>query len=555
MTDSFVSKSLCAVLLLAVMTAPAAIAQMSDASGSDSTNVVNAASVTPDDGQPIVLSVDQAIQIALRKNLDVQSAELDVRDANAQVREAWGEVLPSVDLNSQYTRNILQANPFAGSDISSIFGGGSASDWVAYNETQRQDGDPTTEPIPFDEFAELQRRRLQQQGASFGGGGNPFGIDNEFQSGVQITQTLYSGRAFSAIKGASQFKDVSRFARDRQVQLVSNDVIEAYYRALLAQESARVVQQRLDRSKATLQEVSTQVRQGVVPKYRRLSAEVEASNTRTELIQARNDAELALDNFKNVLGLPASTPVKLDGALETTGQDPFMRVAKEDAVSRAMNRRPDLQRAQLAIELEQVQKNTTRAQYYPTVEAVANFNYVGRVPDDRAAISTTNPQDPTDPFFYEEQNRGFFDTSFWDPSISAGIRLSWNLFNGFQTTSQMQQRTIAVQRAELQHEQLRRAVELEVTRAMRTLETARDRIQSQQQNVQVAETNYEYTETRVQEGVSSMLELREASDQLDRSRLNYLQAVFDFLVARSDLETATGTPVSPVSESFMMTRR
>jgi outer membrane protein TolC len=70
-----------------------------------------------------------------------------------------------------------------------------------------------------------------------------------------------------------------------------------------------------------------------------------------------------------------------------------------------------------------------------------------------------------------------------------------------------------------------------------------------------AELNYNHMSERVQEGVASQLELREASDQLDQSRLNYLQAVHDYLVARTDLETALGQPLTPTSESYLMTRR
>jgi outer membrane protein TolC len=71
----------------------------------------------------------------------------------------------------------------------------------------------------------------------------------------------------------------------------------------------------------------------------------------------------------------------------------------------------------------------------------------------------------------------------------------------------------------------------------------------------VAETNYEYTAERVEEGVSSQVELRQASDQLDQTRLNYLNAVFDYLVARSDLETALGRPLTEASARYQMTSR
>ena len=69
---------------------------------------------------------------------------------------------------------------------------------------------------------------------------------------------------------------------------------------------------------------------------------------------------------------------------------------------------------------------------------------------------------------------------------------------------------------------------------------ARSRLRTQERNVDRAELNYSFVETRLQEGVASPIELREASDQLDQSRLNFLQAVHDLLVARSTFRTAIG---------------
>ena len=492
----------------------------------------------------MVLTLDRAVSVALQNNFDVRTAELDVRLADAQVREAWGSVLPQIDVTGGYTRNVITANPFAGSDITAFLGGGGETEWLAFNERRRLDGNPGTDPILFTDFQQRQRDSIRAAGISLtGGGSNPFSVDNEFRTGVQLTQTLYNGSAFSAIQGASRFKEVSTLARSREMQVVANDVYEAFYQALLAREQAQVLEQRVERSQQTLQEITTQVAQGVTPKFQRLSAEVELSNVKTEMIQAQNQAELAVDNLKLAMGLSGNAAVRLDGTLDADPQDLYREISTTRAIDTAVERRADLRRADLNVELQKIRKETTQSQYFPTVQAVANFSYSGRVPDNRTQIQTTDPQDPTNPFFFDQQDRSFFEDEFWNPSFSVGLQLNWNLFSGFQTTARVQQDQIEVQRAEVQRDQLRHSIEVEVKRALRNLETARERIQNQQQNVNRAELNYEHTSKRVNEGVSSPLELREASDQLDQSRFNYLQAVFDYLVARSDLETALGRPL------------
>jgi outer membrane protein TolC len=540
----------CAALLL-----PALGRAQSVDSGTSPTQRLSA----EDPEEPLVLTLTTAVRTALERNLDLRGAQLDVREGESRVREAWGNLYPALDLTGSFTRNVVTANPFAGSDAATLLGGGNQNDWVAFNERQRQSGGT---PISFDEFVQRQQQSLEEAGISLGGGGNPFGVDNEFRGGLQLTQTLYSKQAFASVKGAQQFKDVSRFARDRRVQETTNEVVTAFYQALLARERARVLEKRVERAEETLQEVSTRVKQGVIPKAQRLSAQVERSNARTQQIQARNAADLARDNLKRTIGFSPERPIELEGSLEDQREDGLQQISletisMEKAVDQALENRPDLKRAQLNVELRDIQKEATRAEFFPRVEAVANFNYSGRVPDDRSRVVTQDPNRPNQPtpFFFAKEQRGFFSDDFWNPSFSVGLQLSWNIFNGFQSASRVQQAEIERQRARLQQERLRRAVKVEVRSAIRNLEDARERIESQETNVRRAELNYDHISSRVEEGVASQVELREASDQLDQSRLNYLQAVHDYLVARSDLETALGQPLTPTSESYLMTRR
>jgi outer membrane protein TolC len=508
---------------------------------------------TSGSADPLVLTLDEAVRTALKKNLDLRAAQLDVEEANARVQEAWGNLYPSLDLSGSYTRNVVTANPFAGSDATSLLGGGGQTEWLAFNERRRLND---RSPITFREFQQRQQDSLAAAGISLGSGGNPFGVDNEFRGGLQLTQTLYSKQAFASVKGSQQFKDVSRYARDRQVQMVTNEVMTSFYQALLAQERVRVLGKRVERAEETLQEVSTRVERGVIPKAQRLGASVELSNARTQRIEARNTADLARDQLKRTIGLSPEQPIQLRGSLEEQREDGLQQVSLQTismskAVDQALENRPDLERARLNVELREIQTESSRAAFYPRVEAVANFSYAGRVPDDRSRVV----QDPTNPFSFSEEQRGFFSDDFWNPSFSVGLQVSWNLFSGFQRSARVEQAEIARRRAGTQRDRLRRAVTLEVRKAIRDLENARERIESQKANVRRASLNYDHVSQRVGEGAASQLELREASDQLDQSRLNYLQAVHDYLVARTDLETALGQPLTSTSESYLTTRR
>lgn len=494
--------------------------------------------------QPVVLTLEEAIQIALVQNRALQRTRLDVAHAQVQVREAWGQVLPQINLSADYTRNLKSPNPFAGSSAGSLFNSLGFVDWLAYNERARTDDDPETEPISFSEFADRQRQGLEEAGIRLRTGDNPFAVDNRFTAGITIEQTLFSKTALAAIKGAAILKEINLRGATRQEQLLIDQVRRAFYGALLAQEQARVMAQSVARTRETLQETIQRVAQGIAPQFQRLSAEVELANLETQLIQAQNQAVQALDQLKLLVGMPIEQPVELRGALLVTDTGRYQQISLSNAVALALERRPDLEQLRLQVKLREVDRELAKAALYPRLSAFASLSYIGNVPDYRTIVLS----DPNDPFKFAQRTNAFFSRDYWNPSVNVGLRLSWTLFSGFQTSSRVQQRQIAFQQAELQYMEQLEQVRLEVLQALRDLEAAQKRLASQGRNVERAELNYTHARIRLREGVASPLEEREASQQLDQSRLNYLQAVYDYLVAQSAFEAAVGLITLPGQE-------
>ena len=53
--------------------------------------------------QPVVFTIDEAIQSALKNNRDIIIAKLNVEKADAAVSEAFGYALPSVNLSANFS--------------------------------------------------------------------------------------------------------------------------------------------------------------------------------------------------------------------------------------------------------------------------------------------------------------------------------------------------------------------------------------------------------------------------------------------------------------------
>ncbi len=505
---------------------------------------------SPAQAQNIVtLTLDEAIQIALVSNYALQEVRMDAAVARAEVRNAWSETMPRVDASSGYTRNLRTANPFAGSAAGDFFSGFAFIGWLAYNEDARTDDDPTTMPISFDEFDRRQTQGLEDANIVLAGGDNPFQVENQFVSTINVTQKLFDSSAMAGLRAAARVSDVFSRAVDRQEQVVIDQVRRAFYQALLDRERALVAAESVVRAEKTLSETTRRVAQGVAPKFQRLSADVQLANLQSLLVDTENRADASLDDFKFLLGIPVETDVRLRGSLEADTH--WFAVSDGDAVAAALDRRPDLEQARLTEEIHALNLSVARSNRIPKLSAFANLSFLGSVPDNRTFTITSND----DPFLFTKGQNDFFSSSYWQPSINVGFSLTWTLFDGFATSALIQQRRIDISRAKLQTLSLRESVRLEVARAKRDLAGARQQIAAQEKNVANAELSYTYASARLAEGVATPLEERDASDQLDQSRLNLLQAVFDFLVARSAFETAVGIPLGQQSDIQLTSNR
>lgn len=492
------------------------------------------------DAASITLTLDEAIQIALANNYALRAARLDLEEASSQIRSVLSGALPDVTASSGYTRNLKEANPFAGSAAGDFFSGFNSVGWLSYNEGARTDADPATLPITLDEFFMRQEAGLRAADIVLGeASDNPFSVANQFQNSVSVEQAIMDASVIKGLEVARLLRAARSRGLERQEQLIVDQVRRAFYGTLLAQQQAEVARHSVSRTARTLGEYSRRVSQGVAPKALRLSAEVQLANLETRLMQLQNQALDALDNLKFALGIPIVQDVVLRGELAVPDDTEWMPVSAQDALVRALDRRPDLEQARLTYELQRGVLRAAHLDRLPKIFAFANFSYSGRVPD----VRTFTISDPNDPFRFSQGYNDFFSKAFWQSSVNVGVRVSWTIFSGFSQNATRQLRQIELERAGLQVTRLSQGVHMEVASAMRALATAREQIASQGRNVENAELNYTFASRRLDEGVATPLEERDASDQLDQSRINYLQAAHDYLVARSTYETAVGVPL------------
>lgn len=338
---------------------------------------------------------------------------------------------------------------------------------------------------------------------------------NAWSADVQLRYVLFAGGRNWAALQREQFL---LGAAMTELQAVVNTVLlqtrERYFAALLAQEQIKVQEQNIKLLGEELRDAQSRFRAGTVPQFHVLRAEVALANGRAPLIRARNDLRLALEELVRVLGLP-----RRSGEAETLrvrGQMRFepYEVELGEALAAARARRPELRQLEQLIAANQYGVRAARAGYAPEISSFLGYGA------DKSRFSTSF--------------RDYF--SGW----TAGVGVNWPIFDGLATHGRIVQAQANLTAAQLDQEQGRLDVDIEVRRAHSQLMEATELVRASQEVVKQAEESVRQARARLSVGAGTQLELLDAQVALTQARTNEILALHDYNVARARLARAIG---------------
>jgi TolC family type I secretion outer membrane protein len=333
------------------------------------------------------------------------------------------------------------------------------------------------------------------------------GSQDLYQGNATLTQNIYDfGKTPSTVRIQKLDRDAAQSDERNTASLVGFGVKQAYYNLLqeeknreVAIETVKLTQDQLDQAKGFFDA-------GVKSKYDVTSAEVNVSNAKLAQIRAENAVKVARVTLKNAMGAPDLA----DFIIEDTLAFHKNPITFDDAVQQAYANRPDLQSVVARREASKESVSLARTGYYPTLTGNANYNRTGDA-------------------FVPEQ-------SGW----SAGVTLTFPLFNGFLTNNQVKEakQNLNIQKAN--EEALRQSILLDVQQAYLNMRALEDGVAVAELTVQQAQENYDIVNGRYGAGVGSPLDVTNALVGLSNAKTNYIAALASYKTAEAALLKAMG---------------
>ena len=338
-----------------------------------------------------------------------------------------------------------------------------------------------------------------------------FAPENNYNVGLNLSQKIYSPQVFEAIKASKSFAKSAELEFTIVKEEVVSLVKKAYYLYLFTSAMIDVKQEAVEQLKRHADDVSSRLEVGLATDYDLLRAEVQLANATPSLTKAKNAKLLAKAALKLTLGIAADSDFSISGALEYRPYE----ITLKDAQRIASEKRSELHQLGYEIKTLQSYVNVSKKEMLPQLSLHGSYNYA----NDGVSMG---------------------GDAEWDYNWNVGLTLDYKLFDGWQKSFRVSRNRRDLSAANIKREETASRLKLEVETAFAKLGEARELIISQEKNIENAARAFSIAEAGHLNGVISQLELMDAQLALTEARSNYTQAVYDWLIAKVQMERAMG---------------
>ena len=331
---------------------------------------------------------------------------------------------------------------------------------------------------------------------------------------AKLTQVLFNQTVFMGLKAARTTREFYMLNQ----QLTENEIIEkvaqAYYQVYQTRQTLENIESNLALTEKTANVVKGLNQSGLSKKIDVDRTTVAVNNLKSARQQALNGVQLSENALKYMIGMPMNEAITLPKG----GFEANYDLAFEKGNS---NTRIELQVLEKQKQLLDLNTKVQRAALYPSLALQATYGYLS--------------MGPKTPIIYGKKDKVYgADYS----AITLGLKIP--IFSGFGTRAKIHQAQIESQALEATLKDTRLAMDLAYENAHSRLTNNLLTIDSQKENVKLAEEVLLNTQNNYQQGLASLTDLLEAERSLSDAKNNYTNALLDYKLAEIQLLKSQG---------------
>ena len=453
--------------------------------------------------EPVVITLEQALEIALSENISVKVADMEIERTEYAKKGSYAALWPQIDASGAYQRTIKKQVMYMDFDMSSLGGmlGGGAGEGEG---TELPEGTEIPDGVGSS----------TEDTSSSSGGGMEVGRWNTWSTGVSAAMPLVNAQLWQSLKISGMDVELAvEKARASRLDMVTQ-VKQAYYSVLLSKQAFDVYKQVYENAVRNYEETQKKYDAEKVSEMELIRSKTTVANAIPNVYNAESSVILALWQLKAVLGVDLEMNIDVAGALEDYGQQMFYDIHSHDGATLDDN----TTMKQLAIQTEQLAEMVKMQKFANIPSLALAFNY---------SINAM-----TNDFKFSEYK--------WTPYSYVGLSLSIPIFAGGKRYNAIRQSENQYKQVQLQSLNTERQLKIAIRQHLTTMEMNMKSYYAAQDAVASAQKGYDIMEMSYQVGRGTLIELNDAQLALTQAQLAESQAIYNFLNAKAQLEQTLG---------------
>ena len=339
------------------------------------------------------------------------------------------------------------------------------------------------------------------------------GRDNTYSVGANLSLPIISFPLWSSLKLSSMDIEMAlESARSSKIELV-NQVKQAYYTYLLAKQSYDVLQSSYAHLEESNKLVTNSFEQGLVSEFEKLRSDVALQNQRPQVNSAAKSVKLAGMRLKVLLGMDVNEPVIFDGQLSDYEQSVLAATMPSESDVQLMYNSA-LRQLDLGIDQLEQSKKILVGSSLPMLALAGAFQYSG-MGDDGGTFTNY-------PYSY------------------VALSLQVPIVGWASTHYKLKQADMNIANMRDQRADVERNLRLGVQSYLNDMQQAIEDIAADSETMRQAQKAYDIAQKQYEVGMNTWLDLNTAELTLTTTQLTYCQAIFNYLVAKANLDATLG---------------
>ncbi len=332
------------------------------------------------------------------------------------------------------------------------------------------------------------------------------GSSQSYSGGISMSLTLFDGLSRLAEGRATSADQESADASlvNQTFQTIMQTK-QAFFNALAADELVRISDTRIARATEQLNIAKEKLAAGTATRSDTLQSFVEVANAELQRLNAVTQLAIAEANLAQLIGV--------DGSVKAVREERLFEIVEPDTAAlrqEVLVRSPTMLVAEASVKSAEAQYKTIYSQYLPRATASYSRSWSGN------------------------------EWLTLNPSWSVRVGLSWTIFNGFSRELTRTQRIVGLDNARAQAQDTYRQTNAQLTQYLASLAAARTSIEIARAAQAASEEDLRVQRERYRVGAATIVDVLASQVNLDQAEVDIVQAYFDYLVAKAQIEALAG---------------